>query len=436
MRHIFFAFFAVIFFLSLHEYAHAQDNAAYPKLAQIFAHVHDRNPSLKAAQEELSETRELYPQARAGWLPSLDAEASIFATTIENSNFSTGDGATTKNLSVNVNQPIIRGGRTFAETARARALIRAGEALLTQRMQEIYLQAAVAYADLYRDAEIWRLRQDNVDILAKELDAAQERYALGESTITGIHQAKVRYQRAQGALIEASADLESSEARFFEVAQMRPEGLFRPVYNVQFPDQLETIIQMAERQNPEIWIADYQQKAAEHNVDAVLRELFPQISAFANYNKQYDPQPGITEQSETQTIGLRATLALYQGGATRSRMREARRSAKRQWYEIQEIKNRIRQETTSNWHSYLAARRVTNSRQMEIESAVLALNGVREEARLGQRTILDILDADAELIEARIALANAQHDEVVSQFALAASLAMISPELSESAVSQ
>ena len=145
---------------------------------------------------------------------------------------------------------------------------------------------------------------------------------------------------------------------------------------------------------------------------------------------------GITEQSETQTIGVRATLSLYQGGATRSRMREAKRSAKRQWYEIQEIKNRIRQETTSNWHSYLAARRVTNSRQMEIESAVLALNGVREEARLGQRTILDILDADAELIEARIALANAQHDEVVSQFALAASLAMISPEITESRVSQ
>lgn len=126
---------------------------------------------------------------------------------------------------------------------------------------------------------------------------------------------------------------------------------------------------------------------------------------------------------------MRATLALYQGGATRSRIRESKKTSKQRWYQIQEVKNRIRQETTSNWRTLEAAKIITISREKEIEAAKLALEGVKTEAQLGQRTMLDVLDADDELIDAQIGLVRARRDEAVSKFSLAANLGMLTQNL-------
>lgn len=185
------------------------------------------------------------------------------------------------------------------------------------------------------------------------------------------------------------------------------------------------MIAMAETANPDIWIAKYKHQASEHDIDAVLRELFPQISAFASYNKQYDPQPGIVADSETQTIGLRATLALYEGGSTRSRIREARRASYRQKYEVERVRQEIRQEITSSWRSYLSAQAEKKSRKAEIKAAEMALEGVREEMHLAQRTVLDILDADQEVIDAKVAMARAERNEIVAKHSLAANLNML-----------
>ena len=416
---------ALIFgFKFLIPHAHAQGPDVLT-LNEAMSHVYQTNPTLLAAREELEENRELYPQAKAGWLPTLGAESSIFATDIENSNFGNGDGATTKDFSVTLDQPIFRGGRTFAETSQARNLIKAAEYILLQEEQGTYLRTAIVYMDLLRDAHIYTLRQENENILQQELTAAQERHNYGEATITDVHQAEVRFQRARADRIAAQGNLDESEAAFIEVVGHLPPSVVKPELDFTLPTEIEEMVFMAENQNPEIWIAKYQHAAAKDNVDAIMRELFPQISGFASYNKQYDPQPGIISSSETQTIGLRATLALYQGGATRSRIRESKRAAKRQEYTIEEIQRRVRRDITSNWNNYAASRAETYSRMAEIEAAEMALEGVREESRLGQRTTLDILDADKDVIDARVSLAQAIRNEVVAGYTLAARLGML-----------
>src|SRR5690606_34101650 len=148
-----------------------------------------------------------------------------------------------------------------------------------------------------------------------------------------------------------------------------------------------------------------------HKADAVFRELLPQVSAFASYNKQYDPQPGIVDESETQTVGLKATLALYEGGATRSRIREAESTAIRRRYNIEESRRRIRQEVISHGGTLRPAREETASRKEQITASEGALAGVREEAKGGQRQVLDILDAGQEVIAAKAALAVARRNE-------------------------
>ena len=408
---------------------YSNPNAAALTLDEVLHHAAQTNPAILAARQELMEVEELYPQARAGWLPSLSAEASIYATDIESSNFSQGDGATTKDYTLLLDQPIFRGGRTFADTARAKYLIQAGEATLQQSEQSLYLRTVNAYMNLLRDAEIYSLRKSNQESLQKELNATQERYDLGDTTITDVHQARQRYQRAQSETVRAIGAYEGAQAVFEEETGLLPNALMRPVRNFAFPASLDGLIAMGEENNPSIWIAKYSQLASEEEVNSIFRELFPQISAFASYNKQYDPQPGIVPETETETIGLRATLALYQGGATRSRVRESKHAAKRLEYEIEDITRNIRQEVRSDWHDYLAARQELDSRRAEIESASLALEGVREEARLGQRTTLDILDAERELTEAKILLAQAMRNEIVAQYTLASRIGLLGRDM-------
>ena len=388
-------------------------------------HVYESNPSLYAAREELKETKELYPQARAGWLPNISAETSIFTTDIDNSNFGAVDGTTTKDITLGVTQPIFSGGKTFAAVDRSHHLIRAGERILNQVEQDLVLKTAMVYANLLCDTRILKLRQRNEKSLKNELAAAQDKYNFGENTVTDVHQAQVRYQRAMSDTYYATGQKQASEAAFVEIVGHAPLSLASFNATFHFSQDLELMVQIAQRNNPDIDIAQYRHEASKKQIDVVLREMFPQISAFASYNKQYDPQPGLIDRSENKTIGLQATLALYEGGATRSRVRESRYAANRQKYQIEEIKRRIRQEVTSNWRMYQASQAQLASREKEIEAAELALEGVREESRMGQRTVLDILDADQEVTNAGISLAKTHRDNMIAKFQLAASLGIL-----------
>lgn len=408
----------------------AQSSAPAPEaplsLTSILSYTYVNNPSLMAAREELKEAQELYPQARAGWLPSVSAESSLYATDVESSNFQSGDGATTKDLTVQLDQPIWRGGRTFAETARAQDLIRMAEASLKLSEQDIFLSAIATTLDYVRDKQVLALRQRNEGLLSDELNAAQERFNIGDLTVTDVQQAKTRLSRAQSLRIQAQTDLDITRARFVQVVGIQAPAELSPAQpQFALPTTLDEMVFLGEQQNPEVLMAKYQHEASEHNIDAVFRELFPQISGFASINKQYDPQPGIVSDARTDMIGVRAKLALYQGGATRSRIRQARSNAKRREYEIHEIKRAIAQEVTANWRSYVSAQAQTKNRGEEIKAAEMALEGVRIEAKEGQRTVLDILDADRELIEAQVALANAQRNEKLAYYALGATLGLI-----------
>ncbi len=402
---------------------HAKNKQEYTSLTDILKKVYLTNPTLQAAREELKETQELYPQARAGWLPNIDAEASIYATDVESSNFGRGDGATTKDATLSINQPIWRGGQTFAETARANDLISAGKAYLRQREQDIFLNATILYLDVLQDYELLDLQKNNETILKQELEAAHERKEIGEITNTDVQQTQSRLSRAKSERASAKRNYEITSAEFEEITGLKvPERMLMPYIRFDIPNTVEDMIDLAQKRNPRVHIAYYEQQAAEHNADASFRELLPQVSAFASHNRQYDPQPGIVDRSETDTIGLRATLKLYEGGAARSRASEAKSAAKRQKHLIEETKRNIAQEVRSNWASYIAAQSITENRKQEIEAAEEALKGVRIEAGAGQRTTLDILDADQTVIDAKAELARARRDENVARFSLVKSL--------------
>ena len=235
--------------------------------------------------------------------------------------------------------------------------------------------------------------------------------------------------RAQAEHVSASGQLENSRAEFEQVVGFSPdETLYIPARPFNFPPAIEDMIRSAEEGNPALETSKRQKIAAEKDIDVLFGELLPEVSAFATYNKQYDPQPGIVDDSETQTVGIRANIPLYDAGTKRSKVREAKSIASQREQEISQQRRLLREEISRNWSTLLSARQEIAARVIELEAAKAALEGVREEAKMGERTVLDILDADQDVLSAEAARAQAHRDEVVASYALASSLGWLIPE--------
>lgn len=405
--------------------AKAQVAATELTLAQALAHTRDSSPTLAAAKAELEAARELYPQARAGWKPTINADASIYRSDIDNSNFGNADGTTTKDFSLNLEQPLFRSGRTTAQTARAESLIRAAEAQYKRIEQDTLYAAAQSYINVLSDRKLYELRKDNEYFLNEERRATQEKLDAGMLTITDIRQAEARLARAQAETLHASGRLESSYAAFQRITGLNPVQTFFYPADISLMTSLDALTSQAHTDNPDIIAAHHTHEASEHHIEASFREHFPQIFAFASFNKQYDPQPGIVDDSETRTIGIRAAIPLYDAGVTASRVREAKSTAIQRNREMENIHRRIEAALRAEWKNREAAISEMNARHLEISAAEHARDGVKEEARLGERTILDILDADQDLLSSQAALIEARRAELLARYRIFALLGQL-----------
>lgn len=403
----------------------AQASATELTLAQALSSTRDSSPALAAARAELEAARELYPQARAGWKPTINADASIYKSHIDNSNFGNADGTTTKDFSFNLEQPLFRSGRTTAQTARAEALIRAAEAQYKRIEQDTLYAVAQAYINVLSDRKLYELRKDNEFVLNEERRATQEKLDAGLLTVTDIRQAEARLARAQAETLLASGRLEASYAVFQRITGLNPVQTFFYPADISLMTSLDGLTLQAQTDNPDIIAAHQTYEASEHHVDASFREHFPQIFAFASFNKQYDPQPGIVDDSENRTIGIRASIPLYDAGLTASRVRQAKSTAIQRDREMEDIHRRIEAALRSEWKNREAAIAEMNARHLEISAAEHARDGVKEEARLGERTVLDILDADQDLLSSQAALIEARRAELLARYRIYALLGQL-----------
>lgn len=419
MRSFFIALTIIIFSSG----AHASPNEM--TMEQALTRTLDSSPALSAARAELEATRELYPQARAGWKPTIDAEASVYRSDIDNSNFGRADGTTTKDFSINLEQPLFRSGRTTAQISRAEALIHAAEAQYKRMEQDVLYAAAQAYINILSNRKLYTLRQDNESFLLEERNAAQEKLDAGLLTVTDLQQAEARLARAQAETMNASGRLESSYAAFERITGIKPVHVFFYPADVSLLTSYGALGAQARASNPDIIAAQFAQEASEHNIDANFREYFPQIFAFASFNKQYDPQPGIIDDSQTSTLGLRAAIPIYNAGITASRTREARSTASQRTYELDDTQRRVDAALQTEWKNREAAIAEMNARRLEIAAAERARDGVKEEARLGERTTLDILDADQDLLSSQAALIEARRAELLARYRIYALLGQL-----------
>ncbi|HYE51567.1 MAG TPA: TolC family outer membrane protein [Azospirillaceae bacterium] len=382
-------------------------------LQEALAQAYTSNPTLEAERAQLRATDELVPQARANYLPQVTASGDIARQRTETN--SQVAAITPKSVDLSVSQPIYRGGRTTAQVDQAEAAVRAQRAALTATEQLVLLNAATAYFDVVRDQAVLDLNVNNEQVLRRQLEAAQDRFRVGEITRTDVSQSESRLSRANADRILSEGLLNASRAVFARLVGVVPGKLQQPAPVLSLPTSLEETIALAEKNNPSVIAANYNLEGAQSAVDNAFGEMLPSVALSGQVGRDWDTLARDSTRN-TATIGARLTVPLYQGGGTSARVREAKQTASQRRMQVDEAVRQARETAIRSWEALVTARASIKSRNDQVNSANIALEGVRQEATVGSRTVLDVLDAEQELLDARVQLVRAQRDELVAAF--------------------
>lgn len=400
-------------------------------LYEVLALTYQNNSTIRAARAELLAVKEQLAQAESGYLPNISADFDVTHTDTDSTgdSFITSDGGnTSKSASLNLKQPIFKGGTTRAKVKQAQNTIAAQKFNLSETEQKMLYEAVVAYMNLYRDQAVYNLQKNNQRLVAKELDQALSRFKVGEITRTDVSQSEARLAEAKAGVIDAQAAVKTSMATFGQVVGSPPPvNMGYPVVKFKMPQTLTEAIELAETNNREIIQARFYKRAANSQVSSLKGELLPQISAIGRLDKSYDQSDFIEEQRQA-AIGLSASIPLYMGGATRSRIREAKKVEMQRAEQINMAKDSVKQQVISNWEIWESARAETLARISQVDAAAIAQEGVHYEAEYGERTTLDVLNANQELLNAQVELLKTKRDEIVARFALAQTLGLLVPQ--------
>jgi TolC family type I secretion outer membrane protein len=393
---------------------------AADSLRSALAHAYETNPELQAERYNLRATDEQLPRAQAGWRPTIEASTSVGYKYEKDTSTDTVN-SDQYGFKITLSQPVFRGFRTQNATAQARQVIKAGRQDLRLVEQGVLLQAVAGYMDVVRDRNIVRLRHIQIGILRNELRAAKGRFKLGEVTRTDVAQALTRYQSAIANHDNAKADLAVSVGEFIRYIGRSPKALRHPGLPSKLPRNLQQAIRIAERQSPEVLKARHKEQAARHFIDVRRGALLPRVSLQAEYgyNAAMQSSEAVTEEAVVRGV---LTVPLYQAGTAYSNLREAKELANRRRVQILDVQRKVRVQATRVWSRFRQAANKIKTVTSQVGSAMLAVEGVRRETLLGSRTTQDTLDAERELMNARISLAHAKRDHIVRAYELLAAI--------------
>lgn len=419
--------------------------AAMPASAETFslsdalAVAYETNPQLAAAQAQLRAQDEEVAKANAGWRPQADAQGSYgwekFGFAPFNPTPQIAGSGTISTLSehplqaqVTVTQPVIR-LQTIPEISRAKALVRAGRAQLLATEQTVLLDAATAYMDVVRDTAIVGLRKKNVEVLVQQRNSTKAQFDAGALTRTDVAQAEARLAGAQSDLIAAQGELAVSRANFVQAIGRPAETLQPDPALPGLPPTEDDAIAIASKQNPAIVSAREQDRAADYAIDDAYGALAPTFSVQGQY---FYSQGSITNSVGGSGVGAAGStehgvavlgllnVPIYQGGADHAQVREAKELHNQTTQNVEVADREVVDAATSAWEAFQSARATIDSNVATEKADEIAYQGVSKEQQVGGRTILDVLNAEQELLNAQVAVVTSKRNTVVAAYAVLA----------------
>ena len=402
--------------------------------------AYQNNPTLNAQRASVRATDESVPQALSGYRPRVTFNGTVGSqysdTTTRSQTLGIGNtytqlsgNMTPSSLGVTATQTLYNGFQTANRTRQAESQVQAARETLRISEQAVLLSAVTAYMNLLRDSAILDLQRRNVEVLQEQLRQTRDRFNVGEVTRTDVAQSESRLAAGRSQVLSAEATYKASVATYRQVIGVEP-GKLAPGSPVDrfSPHDLAASIGVATATNPQVTTAEYSLDAALQQVKVAEGALYPTLSVQGNVQQAYESSLLQLRTFNASVIG-QLTVPIYQGGAEYSLIRQAKETMGQRRLDLDTARDQVRQNVVQSWGQLDAAKANIEATQAQVQASEIALNGVREEARVGQRTTLDVLNAQQELVNARVSLVSAQRDRVVASFTLLAAVGRLSPQV-------
>src|SRR5579872_4991220 len=396
--------------------------------------AYQNNPQLNAQRAQVRATDENVPQALSGYRPKVSVTASAgYQYGDALSNFGTPidfHGATPPtSVGATATQTLYNGGQTGNKTRAAESQVSGAREGLRVLEQSVLLSAATVYMDELRDAAIVEVNKSNVRVLDQTLKQTQDRFNVGEVTRTDVAQSEAQLAAGKTQLLAAQATLTTTQANFRRIIGNEPVSL-QPGSPVDryLPGALPAAVELSLIENPNVTAAMYGIDVQFLQVKVNEGALLPTVSLQASVLQQY--QTNITSPRTFAAQALaQLSVPVYQGGAEYSLIRQSKENLTQQRLVLEQTRDQTRANTVTAWGQLVAGKAQVASAQSQVTASEIALNGVREEAKAGQRTTLDVLNAQQALVNARVALVTAQHDRVVASYSVLSAVGRLSPQV-------
>jgi outer membrane protein len=402
--------------------------------------AYQNNPQLNAQRAAVRATDENVPQALSGYRPKVALTASLgYQYTDINS---TQGGTPTQLVRTEINganppraagltvtQTLYNGNQTANKTRAAESQVSGAREGLRVLEQSVLLSAATIYMDYLRDSAIVEVQRSNTRVLEQTLKQTQDRFNVGEVTRTDVAQSEAQLAAGKTQQLTAESNLTTTRSNFRRIIGNEPSALApgSPVDRY-LPGTLPAAVDLSLTENPNVTAAMYGIDVNFLQVKINEGALLPTVTVQAAVQQAYE-QTMTTYRSFGASAIAQLSVPIYQGGAEYSLIRQSKENLSQQRLNLELTRDQTRANTVTAWGQLVAGKAQVASAQAQVTASEIALNGVREEAKAGQRTTLDVLNAQQALVNARVALVTAQHDRVVASYAVLNAVGRLSPQV-------
>ena len=420
----------------------AAGSASADTLIWALTQAYQNNPQLNSQRAAVRATDETVPQALSGYRPRANLTALAGEQYLESLTKTTAStGAVTysqtsgsvgvQSYGGTVTQNLFNGFGTASRTRQAEQLVSAARETLRLTEQTVLLNAATAYMNLIRDAAILQLQRSNVEVLQEQLRQTRDRFNVGEVTRTDVAQSESRLAASRASMLTAESNYTTSRANYRQVIGVEPGTLApgSPVDRLS-PQSLQSGIVEARARHPAVTTAMFNVDAAVFQVKIAESSLYPTLNLVGTAQKNFGSTSSLTTlESFAASVTGQLTVPLYQGGTEYATIRQAKETLSQRRTDLDSARDQSQQTLVQSWGQLEAAKAQIQATTTQVNASEIALNGVREEARVGQRTTLDVLNAQQELVNARVSLVTAQRDRVVASYSLLAASGRLAPQV-------
>jgi outer membrane protein len=395
--------------------------ASADTLREALVSTYRTNPTLTAQRETLRATDANVAIARAAGRPQVSGTVGLNRDLSRSGILDTGGRGPTLSAGVDLSYPLFNGGSVRNNVRAAQTRVEAGRATLRAVEGDVFTLGVSAYMDVIRDRAIVELNQNNVKVLGTNLEATTDRFKIGDLTRTDVAQSEARLQLGRSQLATAEGRLAGSEATYRQVIGHPPGQLAPPPPLPPLPSSEDEAVRIALANNPDLIAISRQAIASGYDVSVARAGRLPTLSGVVSgtYVNALGGSTGAFPSTGTQTTaGLAARVPIFQGGLPAARIRQAQALQGQVLEQVVGTERAVVQAARASFASYAAAQRAIQANTVAVQANELALEGNRAEQSVGTRTIIEVLNAEQELLQSQVALVTAKRDAYVAGFQL------------------